>query len=135
MRFIMGILGMGLLLLPFFLVALAWGVFYYPMALTVAGYTEQFTSVINPLVGIDTIKRMRGTYFKAFGMVILLHIAAAVMSIVIRIILFPFDMPIVGNPPAAFLGGAVTFYFYLVIACVLGLSLHKCADRLDIAVD
>lgn len=134
-QFIMRILGMGLILLPFFLLALAWGVFYYPMALTVAGYTETFTSVINPLVGIDTIKRMRGTYFKAFGMVILLQIMAAVIAIVIRIILFPFDMPIVGNLPATFLGGAVTFYFNLVIACVLGLSLHKCADRLGIAVD
>jgi hypothetical protein len=31
--------------------------------------------------------------------------------------------------------GAVTFYFNLIIACVLGLSLHKCADRLAINVD
>jgi hypothetical protein len=38
----------------------------------------------------------------------------------------------VGNLPANFIDGAITFYFNLVIACVLGLSLHKCADRLGI---
>jgi hypothetical protein len=34
-----------------------------------------------------------------------------------------------------FIDGSLTFYFNLVIACILGLSLFKCADRLGIAVD
>jgi len=42
--------------LAFFLLSVAWAIFYYPMALTVAGYTESFGSVINPLVGLDTIR-------------------------------------------------------------------------------
>jgi len=40
-----------------------------------------------------------------------------------------------GNLPALFIDGSLTFYFNLVIACILGLSLFKCADRLGIAVD
>ena len=44
--------------------------FYYPMALAVAGYTQSFGSVVNPLVGLDTIRRMGSTCFKAFGMVL-----------------------------------------------------------------
>jgi hypothetical protein len=33
------------------------------------------------------------------------------------------------------MSGAAVFYFNLVIACVLGLSLFKSADRLGISVD
>ena len=47
--------------------------FPVPYVLAVAGYTQSFSSVINPLVGLDTIRRMRGTYFKAFGMVLLVQ--------------------------------------------------------------
>ncbi|HEV7397766.1 MAG TPA: B-box zinc finger protein [Pyrinomonadaceae bacterium] len=120
------------ILVILFLGTVAWGIFYGPMALCVAGYTEHFGSVINPLVGLDTIKRMGGTYFKAFGMVLLLQIVGMIISIIVAIITAPFALPFVGNLPANFIDGAITFYFNLVIACVLGLSLHKCADRLGI---
>ena len=33
------------------------------------------------------------------------------------------------------MGGIVTFYFNLVIACLLGLALYKSADRLDLVTD
>lgn len=135
LRFITNIIRQGLIFLPFLLISVAWAIFYYPMALTVAGYTEHFGSVINPLVGLDTIRRMRGTYFKAFGMVILIQLVGFVVAILVGIVLAPFDMPFFGNVPATFVDGAVTFYFNLIIACVLGLSLHKCADRLAINVD
>jgi len=135
MKVILNYLRMGLVLLPFFLLSVAWAIFYYPMALTVAGYTESFGSVINPLVGLDTIRRMRGTYFKAFGMVILIQIVGSIVAAIVGIILSPFDMPYVGNLPAMFMDGSLTFYFNLVIACILGLSLHKCADRLGINID
>lgn len=120
------------ILVILFLGTVAWGIFYGPMALCVAGYTEHFGSVINPLVGLDTIKRMGGTYFKAFGMVLLLQIVGMIVTVIVAIITAPFALPFVGNLPANFIDGAITFYFNLVIACVLGLSLHKCADRLGI---
>jgi ABC-type phosphate/phosphonate transport system permease subunit len=114
------------------LLSLGWGIFYYPMALAVAGYTQSLGSVINPLVGLDTIRRMRGTYFKAFGMVLLIQVVGFIVAVIVAMITAPFTLPFFGNLPAMFIDGSLTFYFNLVVACVLGLSLHKCADRLGI---
>jgi uncharacterized membrane protein len=135
LKMLLPYLGAGIAIVLLFLAGLAWGVFYYPMALTVAGYTQSFGSVINPLVGLDTIRRMRGTYFKAFGMVLGLQFVGFVVSVIIAIVTSPFALPFVGNLPARFIDGSVTFYFNLVVACLLGLSLYKCADRLGISVD
>jgi hypothetical protein len=129
------LLGAGMVVVLLLLVGLAWAIFYYPMALAVAGYTQSFASVINPLVGLDTIRRMGATYFKAFGMVLLIQVVALIVTVIVAKITAPLALPFVGNLPAKFIDGTVTFYFNLVIACVLGLSLYKCADRLDIAVD
>ena len=128
-------LGAGVFLFVLLGALVAWGIFYYPMALTVAGYTQSFWAVVNPLVGLDTIRRMRSTYFKAFGMVLLLQFIGLSISIIIAVILSPFALPFIGNLPANFISGGITFYFNLVIACILGLSLFKCADRLGINVD
>ncbi len=132
---LMPLLGAGILLILLLLLGIAWGIFYYPMALTVAGYTQSFMSVVNPLVGLDTIRRMRSTYFKAFGMVLLVQFAAFIVGGVVAFLLAPLTLPFVGNLVANFINGSITFYFNLVIACVLGLSLYKCADRLGIGVD
>jgi len=105
------------------------------MALAVAGYTQSPGSVVNPLVGIDTIRRMGSTYFKAFGMVILVQVAACVVGVIVAVVTSPFTLPFMGNLVGNFVNATFTFYFYLVIACILGLSLFKCADRLGIAVD
>ena len=114
---------------------IGWGFFYYPMALTVAGYTQSLGSVLNPLVGLDTIRRMGGTYFKAFAMVIVVQVVAFIVSVVISILTSPLTLPFMGNIFGNFVNATFTFYFYLVIACVLGLSLFKCADRLGINLD
>jgi len=135
LRMLLPYLGAGIVIVGLFLITLAWGVFYYPMALTVAGYTQTFGSVIDPMVGIDTIRRMRGTYFKAFGMILAIQATAFIVSIIVAIVTSPFALPLVGNLPAMFVSGTFTFYFNLVIACLLGLSLYKCADQLDISVD
>lgn len=135
LKMLLGYLKAPLLLVLLLLAAIGWGIFYYPMALAVAGYTQSFGSVINPLVGLDTIKRMGSTYFKAFGLVLLVQIAGGIIGVIVAIILSPLALPFVGNLPAMFVDGSLTFYFNLVIACVLGLSLFKCADRLGIDVD
>lgn len=121
----------GLLLLLF----IGWGVFYYPMALAVAGYTQTFGSVINPLVGLDTIRRMGLTYFKAFAMVMLVYFVAFVVGAIVSIVTSPLALPYTGNVVGNFVNATFTFYFNLVVACILGLSLFKCADRLGITVD
>ena len=127
--------GAGIVFVVLFLLLIAWGVFYYPMALTVAGYTQSVGSVVNPLVGLDTIRRMGINYFKGFGMVILVQLVAIVVGAIISIVTSPFALPYMGNVVGNFINATFTFYFNLVIACILGLSLFKCADRLGIAVD
>jgi hypothetical protein len=117
------------------LVALAWAVFYYPMALLVAGWTESLKSVLNPLVGLDTIRHMGSNYFKAFLMYLCVQAVAVVLQFAVALLTAPFDLPLVGNLPGTFLGGVVTFYTSLVVACVLGLALFKSADRLGIEID
>jgi hypothetical protein len=123
------------LILVLGLLALGWAVFYHPMALLVAGWTESLKSVLNPLVGLDTMRHMGLTYFKAFGMYLVVQAVALVLNFALGFITAPFNMPLVGNLPATFLGGIVTFYTSLVIACLLGLALFKSADRLGIDLD
>jgi uncharacterized membrane protein len=117
------------------LASLVWAVFYHPMALLVAGWTESFKSVINPLVGLDTMRHMGLTYFKAFLMYLAVQLVGLVLTFLVALVTSPFDMPFVGNLPGKFIGGIVTFYTSLVIACVLGLALFKSADRLGIELE
>jgi len=105
------------------------------MALLVAGWTESLKSVLNPLVGLDTIRHMGSTYFKAFLMYLSVQAAAVVFYLGVGALTAPFDLPLVGNLPGTFLGGVVTFYTSLVVACLLGLALFKSADRLGIEID
>jgi hypothetical protein len=74
-------------------------------------------------------------YAKAFLMYLGVEIVGIVLSAIIHAVTAPFDLPFMGNLPATFLDGMVTFYINLVIACVLGLALYKCADKLDIPTD
>jgi hypothetical protein len=129
------LLGAGSVLAVLFVIGIVWAIFYYPMALAVAGYTQSVAAVLNPLVGLDTIRRMGSTYFKAFGMVLLVQVVSLFLGIVIATITAPLAVPFLGNLPATFIDGTIAFYFNLVIACLLGLSLFKCGDRLGINVD
>lgn len=131
----MKILAFSLPILALMFVTLLWALLYYPMALTVAGYTQEFRSTINPLVGLDTIKRMGFTYVKAFLMYLAVALVGGVVTVFVWVITSPFDMPIIGNLPGKVINGVVTFYTSLVIACLLGLSLYKSSDKLDIATD
>ena len=135
LRFFISFVQASILFVVLLLLSLGWAIFYYPMALAVAGYTQSFGSVINPLVGLDTIRRMGVTYFKAFGMVLVIQVVGFVLAVIVAVITAPLALPFFGNLPAMFIDGSLTFYFNLVVACVLGLSLYKCADRLGIEVD
>jgi hypothetical protein len=68
-------------------------------------------------------------------MVVSIQVVAFTVSVVVALVTSPFALPLVGNLPAKFINGTITFYFSLVIACLLGLSLYKCADRVGISVD
>lgn len=122
------------LVLVLALLALAWAVVYSPMALLVAAWTESLKSVLNPSVGLDTMRHMGSTYTKAFLMYLCVQLVALALYFAVGVLTAPFDLPVVGNLPGTFLGGVVTFYTSLVVACVLGLALFKSAASLDIEI-
>ena len=81
------------------------------------------------------MRHMGATYFKAFLMYAAVQAASFFAGLFIALVTAPFSMAFIGNLPGKFIGGAITFYTSLVIACVLGLALFKSADRLGIELD
>ncbi len=125
-------LAMGVPVLFLSFLAFLWGIFYFPAACAVAGYTRSFTATINPFVGIDTIKRLGFDYAKIWLMGFLIVIFSGVVGMILGIVLSPFDMPRMGNLPAAAIGSLFTFYFSVVFSCILGYALFKASDRLNL---
>jgi hypothetical protein len=127
----LGTIGKPVLLLAF--LALLWGLFYFPAACMVAGYTRSFAAAINPMVGLDTIKRIGFDYVKIFFMsLFLLFIVPAIIGGILGFILKAFDMPGVGNLPATAIGSLFTFYFSVVFSLVLGYALYKNSAKLNL---
>ncbi len=113
-------------------IALLWGVFYFPAACAVAGYTRSFTATINPLVGLDTIKHLGFDYVKILAMCLIMSLMSGFIGMILSIIFFPFNMPAVGNIPAEFIGGFFTFYFSVAFAVTLGFALYKNSEKLKL---
>lgn len=110
-------------------IAFLWGVFYLPVAYIVAAYTRNIGSVFNPAVGLDTIRRLGFDYVKILLMSFVLLIFSGVLSIVINIVLVPFNLPRIGNIPAIAVGSVVTFYFFIVFSVILGSALYKNSNK------
>lgn len=100
--------------------ALAWKVAYTPVALIVAALSSNFWSILNPLIGVDTMKRMGPVYMQ----VMLIYSGFAAVRWALGMAL--------GYVP--FLGGVgmsfVDAYFYLAVGCLLGLAVFKRAHEL-----
>jgi hypothetical protein len=109
-----------------------WGVFYFPVACAIAGYTRSFTATVNPLVGLDTIKRLGGTYVQILLMELVLAIASGIFGAIVSSLLSPFDLPGMGNLPAKFVGALFAFYLWIVFSSVLGYALFKKSEKLAI---
>jgi hypothetical protein len=109
-----------------------WGLFYFPAACLIAGYTRSFSATINPVVGLDTIKRLGGTYVKILLMGLVLLIVSGVVGLIAAIVLSPFDLPRMGNLPAEAIGALVGFYLWVVFSCILGYALFKNSEKLDL---
>lgn len=130
--FIRDIVGKGMIFVVLAAICGLWGLFYFPAACAVAGYTRSFAATVNPTVGIDTIKRLGVDYVKILIMCLILLLAAGVVSSVLAVIFAPFDMPRVGNIPATAIGALFGFYLSIVFACVLGFALYKSAEKLKL---
>ena len=111
--------------------ALLWGIFYFPAACAVAGYTRSFTAAVNPSVGLDTIKRLGSDYVKIMAVFILIVVCTTVINAVLNTIFAPLELPKLGNIPANLVGSFFTFYFSIVFSCVLGYAFFKNSDKLN----
>lgn len=127
--FVMGMVTKALPLVLLAGLAFLWGLFYFPAACAVAGYTQTFSATINPLVGLDTIKTFGLDYVKILLMGFILLIFSGVVGFMIGLILSPFNLPKMGNIPAQFISGFITFYVSCVFSCILGYAIFKNADK------
>lgn len=109
-----------------------WGCIFFPAACAVAGYSKSFLATINPLVGLDTMKRLGGTYLKILLMAFVLVVLAGFISLVIAAVLSPLDLPGLGNLPATFISALFTFYLWAVFSCIIGYALFKKGDKLGL---
>lgn len=130
--FIQMIAGRGLIILAIAGICLLWGLFYFPAACAVAGYTRSFAATLNPTVGLDTIKRLGVDYFKILLMAFMIAMAVGLIAGFLNLVLAPFAMPRVGNIPASAIGSLFGFYFSIVFSCVLGFALYKSAEKLKL---
>ena len=126
------VLGYGTIFLVLGGITLLWGMFYFPAACAVAGYTGSFMATMNPTVGIDTIRRLGGSYVLVLVMTLILAIVSGVITGVLSTVFQAFDMPAVGNLPAKAIGSLFGFYLSVVFACVLGYALFKNSEKLKL---
>lgn len=121
-------LGIPILLLAF--LSFLWGIFYFPAACAVAGYTRSFAAVVNPSVGLDTIKHLGFDYVKILFMCAILVIFTLVLSVFLELIFSPLNLPRIGNFPAIIIGSLFQFYIWIVFSLIIGYALFKNSARL-----
>ncbi|MEP7212397.1 MAG: hypothetical protein ABI791_04945 [Acidobacteriota bacterium] len=112
--------------------AFLWGLFYFPVACMVAGFSRTFSDVINPLVGLDTIKRLGSTYVKLLLMCSALLLALVAVRLAAATVFASLYLPGFGNLPAKLVGSLFGFYLWVVFSCLIGYSLFKSSDRLHL---
>lgn len=105
-----------------FLLAFAWQLAYAPIALVAAAISRGFLATLNPLVGLDAIRRMGGVYWTAMAVYTGIVLVAGLLGLVLSLI------PIGGRLLTAF----VDSYAYLAIGCLLGFAVFKKAPELDL---
>lgn len=116
------------------LVAGVWGLFYFPTALAVAGYTGSIGSTLNPLAGFGMMREMGGNYLKAFGTYLLLLVVGFLLLIVVSVVASPFAAMGLGQLPAQVLINMLSFYLCIVIGCIFGLALYRSHDKMGFSV-
>ncbi len=105
-----------------FVLALLWKVVYSPIALVAAAISRSFFATLNPLAGLDAIRRMGGTYWSAMAVYTAIVLVGGLFSALLLLI------PLAGRLLAAF----VDSYAYLAIGCLLGFAVFKKARELNL---
>jgi hypothetical protein len=105
-----------------YVLAVLWKLVYSPIAFVAGAISRSFVRTLNPVVGLDAMRRMGPTYWSAmvlYGALALGEFAAgSALSLV----------PFVGG----FLRAFVQSYSYLAIGCLLGLAVFKKAPELGL---
>ena len=126
---------------PVLALALCWLLCYYPLAVLVAGETQLFTATINPLSGLNAIRRIGGNYWKLFLMYLGLIGLTGALGGAILIAMVPLNLltglgtiwlPVINLLiflPLSIVLGLLIFYTNIVIAFLIGRTLFKCADE------
>lgn len=114
--------GTGIGVLIAFAFAALWALLYSPIALIAAAISQSFFATLNPMTGIDAIRRMGSIYWEAWliytGIAIIGGIVASIVGI----------MPFLGSFLAAF----VEAYSFLSFGCLLGFAVYKRAEELGV---
>ena len=131
-KILSGILGLAAPLVILGAITFLWGLFYFPAACAVAGYSRSFRTTLNPLVGLDTIRRLGSSYLKILVMGGCLLVVSMILGNLLDMILAPLNLPLLGNLPAKAIASLFGFYFSVVFSCVLGYALFKGRDRLKL---
>ncbi len=127
---LMGSWGLPLILLMG--ISLIWGIIYFPMAMIVASYTRKISMTLNPLVGIDTIKRLGFDYVKILFFNFLLYLVGGGVGLIIMSVLAPLNLEGYINFPGLILTGIVSFYLSIVFSTLIGFALYKNLDSLSL---
>jgi hypothetical protein len=96
-------------------IAVIWMVAYMPVSLTVAALTRSLPSTLNPVIGVETVKKMGTTYWQGLGIYVAIVIAQTVAGFVLGFIPFAGGLAL----------GFVNAYAALAIGCTLGLAVFK----------
>jgi hypothetical protein len=105
-----------------FVIAGVWWLVYAPIALAVAAISRSFLTTINPIVGIDSIRKMGPVYWQAMGIYTVIAVVQVGLGLALALI------PFVGGVIKAF----VDSYAFLAIGCTLGLAVFKKAPELGL---
>lgn len=105
-----------------FALALLWKLVYSPVALVAGAISQSFLKTLNPVVGLDAIRKMGPTYWAAMGLYTVLAVGEFLAGAALGLV------PFVG----AFLRAFVQSYAYLAIGCLLGLAVFKKAPELGL---
>lgn len=112
--------GIGLLIaLPF---AILWALLYTPIALIAAAISQSFFATLNPITGLDAIRRMGSVYWEAWIVYTGIAIVGGIIGAIVGLV------PLLGS----FLGAFVQAYSFLCFGCLLGFAVYKKAEELGV---
>lgn len=112
-------------------IAFLWGIFYFPAACAVAGFTGSFAAAVNPLVAFDTIKRLGFDYFKVVVIFTFFIALAFGLNATLQFVFSSVNLPMFGNLPAKAVVSVFAFYLSIVFSVALGIVLSNNSARLN----